>query len=110
MKDKESGREGVDARGGNVPEAFADPWELNVPELSNGAAVHRISNQAADKESGLLVQTGASSVLTALLYYFYKFCTGTVLVDPHLCKCAGVIHVDSFQLLTLGQMLNYPLK
>lgn len=30
----------MNAKGGTVPEVFADPWELNVPELSNGAAVH----------------------------------------------------------------------
>lgn len=50
LRDKQSGRECLDARGAVLPEVYADPLALNVPELFNGAAVHHISNQAADKE------------------------------------------------------------
>ena len=45
-----------------------------MPELFNGAAVHRISNQAANKEPVLFVLTGEPAMLS------------------------------------VGQMLNYPLK
>lgn len=40
------------------PPAPANPPELNVPELSNGAAVHRMPNEAANKEAELFVLTG----------------------------------------------------
>ena len=38
-----------------------------MPELANGAAVHRIPNQAANKEPGLFVLTG-EPVVCFLLY------------------------------------------
>lgn len=49
------------AEGGTEPQACAnlpDVLMLNVSELSNGAAVHRISNQPANKEPELFVLTG----------------------------------------------------
>ena len=97
MKDKESGRVAMDAREGTLLEAFADPWELNVPELSNGAAVHRISKQAADKEYELFVLTGEQ---------YFIFLSFINCVHGY-CKYASVIQVDIFKLLTVVQMINY---
>lgn len=60
-----------------MPEAFADPWELNVPELFNGNAVRRISNQAAHKEPVLFVLTGEHAPLSdgQMLDYQFKIPT-----------------------------------
>lgn len=80
LKDEETRMEYMDVRGGTVPEAFVDPWELNVPELSNGAAVYRISNQAVDKEPGC---TGEPLCFTALFHSIYTFCT----VKRHIGHC-----------------------
>lgn len=71
-----------------------------MPELSIGAAVHRISKQAANKEYALFVRTGEQ------YFIFLSF----INCIHGYCKCASVVQVDSFKLLTVVQMLNYPIK
>lgn len=57
---------------------------------SNGAAVHRISNQTADKESGLFVLTGEPLCLLLYFIYFIHSVQGQMQVDQYHCKCASV--------------------
>lgn len=68
-----------------------------MPELPNGADVHRIPNQAADEESELFVLTGEPLCLLLYLISINVFiCTRTMHVDQHHCKCVSVIQEDSF--------------